>query len=350
MHDTSPTQDPMACSLAHAPWHADPYPLYAGLRERQRTEGLFFDPTVGAWVAATADAVQAALQQPGLVVRPTAEPVPAALAGRPAGEVFGGLMRMNEGPRRHGAPKAEVEPWLATLCAGADTAAAAALDAGWRPGAMHIDDLLAEGPLVTLAGLLGQPPDRWAALARDTRRLVRAWAAGADASTLDAGDEAAVRLMEHLGGNANRVGLFTQTCDATAGLVGNALVAWQRGRIEGFAIADLEQVARDDPSVHNTRRWAAHPLMLLDRQLELGDPLIVLLASALRDTSAGPGLGWGAGRHACPGQRLSLHIASALLRRWHAEGPKALREATARWSYRRLPNARIPRFQPGDAA
>ena len=74
--------------------HPDPYPYYATLvagRPLSRDEGL------GLWVAAGAGAVEAVLTCADLRVRPAASPVPDALAGSPAGDVFGHLVRMRDG-------------------------------------------------------------------------------------------------------------------------------------------------------------------------------------------------------------------------------------------------------------
>lgn len=76
--------------------HADPYPYpyYRCLREQQP---LFFDPLLGSWVASSAGAVKAALADDRLQARPASEPVPAALLGTAAADVFALLVRMNDG-------------------------------------------------------------------------------------------------------------------------------------------------------------------------------------------------------------------------------------------------------------
>src|SRR3954454_3330356 len=72
----------------------DPYPFYAELVAR----GLYRDETLGLWVAASAEAVTAVLASDLCRVRPPSEPVPRALVGSPAGEIFRHLVRMNDGP------------------------------------------------------------------------------------------------------------------------------------------------------------------------------------------------------------------------------------------------------------
>jgi hypothetical protein len=62
----------------------------------------------------SAASVKEVLGNPACRVRPVAEPVPAAIVGSPAGEVFGHLVRMNEG-LRHDAPKLALQRFLAAV-------------------------------------------------------------------------------------------------------------------------------------------------------------------------------------------------------------------------------------------
>src|SRR6476659_8952542 len=78
--------------------HPDPYPYYAHLVAEAP---LYRDEALGLWVASSAAAVTGALSDDGLCrVRPVAEPVPRALVGSPAGEIFGRLVRMTDGQDR----------------------------------------------------------------------------------------------------------------------------------------------------------------------------------------------------------------------------------------------------------
>jgi cytochrome P450 len=348
-------------SLADAAWHRDPYPLYAALRAQHREHGLFFDDAIGLWVACTADAVEAVLQSPALRVRPLAEPVPAPLQGRPAGQVFGGLMRMNEGATAHEAPKIRARQLLAGLQHAAREAGRAAA-AAFTPSAHPIDTLMFDAPLQALAHLLQVPPGRHAALAADVRRLVAAWSPRADEAQRRQGDEAAQRLLALFNGDANRIGLFTQTCEATAALIGNALIAWRREAHRWpLDEAFIAEVGRHDAPVQNTRRFAGEAVAIRGQALQPGDAVLVLLASANRDEAAQPEpdrfdparasarcWSWGAGRHACPGEALSRTIALQLLQAWMADGhAEALQATTRHWRYRPSPNARLPEFTEG---
>ena len=98
----------------------------------------------------------------------------------------------------------------------------------------------------------------------------------------------------------------------------------------------MAQVAREDPPILNTRRYAAADLELCGQELREGDAILVMLASA-------PGLGFGSGAHACPGERIAITIAAAALRELSTR--RALQRLFGAHSgFRPLPNARIPMF------
>src|SRR5947199_4384545 len=90
-HEAWPA-DPIA-----AVTHPDPYPYYAHLVAEKP---LYRDDALGLWVATSAAAVTAVLNHDLCRVRPAAEPVPRALLGSPAGEIFRQLVRMNDGRDR----------------------------------------------------------------------------------------------------------------------------------------------------------------------------------------------------------------------------------------------------------
>lgn len=86
---------PLPATPITAPTHPDPYPFYADL-VANRPFG--YDTGSGLWVAAGASAVSEVLTNPACRVRPSTEPVPRGLLGTPAGDVFGELARMTDGP------------------------------------------------------------------------------------------------------------------------------------------------------------------------------------------------------------------------------------------------------------
>src|SRR5579862_5414553 len=94
---TDPRNGAFPASPLDAATHPDPYPYYAQLVAEKP---LHRDTASGLWVAADAAAVSAVLTSELCRVRPPAEPVPIALLGSPAGDIFGRLVRMTDGPGR----------------------------------------------------------------------------------------------------------------------------------------------------------------------------------------------------------------------------------------------------------
>lgn len=348
-------------SLLTAPHQPDPYPLYAQLRAAHPSS-LHHDAELGLWVASSAAAVQAVLQHPALRVRPPAEPVPRSVAGTPSGTVFGGLMRQNDGPA-HRDGKAWATAFLQRDWPVGD-AVQRVVREGATPKAAELNALLFEAPVRVLWALLHGGDDA-GTLPHDVRALIASWSPTADAPTRERGSEAAARLLTRCEGDANRVGLFTQTCEATAGLMGAALVAMQREpglRAQWRADVTLDdtlalEVARHDAPVQNTRRFAAEDCEVHGHTVKAGDAILVLLASANRDPAANPEpdrfdlhrpaprcFTWGLGGHACPGAALSRRIAMALLRAWHDHDAVQLEATTRRWHHRPSPNGRLPQF------
>jgi len=321
---------------------------------------LEWDAGRGLWVAAGTALVEEVLSHPALRVRPLAEPVPAAIAGGSAGEVFGALVRMNDG-ERHAAPKLALQRALA-LAASGNLAQQRAQAVGER--------LLAEGrpigawafeaPVSTVASLLGFSDAQLPAVARwmgdfvaclsplssaeqigrahaaslrllaAMRELLQAVPAGSLAATV-AQEAAAVGWQNDHAIVANLVGLLSQTYEATAGLLGNSLVAIQQGAASSDANALVAQVMETDPPIVNTRRFAAERCVVAGVTVEAGQAILVMLGEAKR--------GFGHGRHACPGQQLAQQIAAGCI---EALRGKPLPQLS--WTYRASVNARIPEF------
>jgi cytochrome P450 len=352
--------------------HPDPYPFYAGLVAQRP---LYRDDALGVWVAASAEAVAAVLTSDLCRVRPPAEPVPRALAGSPAGEIFRHLVRMTDGPG-HAPCKHAV---AATLRSFGETETAAAS----REWARHLAGELRPGdskglagfhfhlPVYTVASLLGVHADALPAVFLWTSDLVAAFAPASTAEQIERGQAAAVSLRElfrALGPGdgevivANRVGLLVQSHDATAGLIGNTLVALARhpDTRERLAAdpdllpAVLLEVLRHDPPVQNTRRFLARDGVVAGQRMREGDAVLVLLAAANRDPAVNPNperfdpcrqemriFTFGAGIHACPGDALAAAIARVGVEQLLLAGLDPERFAAA-VTYRPSANARIP--------
>lgn len=359
--------------------HADPYPYYAQLRAEG---GLVFHQGLKLWVASSARAVAAVLAHPDCHVRPSHEPVPKTIAQGMAGKVFAQLMRMNEGERQR-CPRAAIEPGLALI----DVNVVNEL-VGARlitPGADGLYAAMFRGPVCVVAALLGFSPAQGRAISELTADFVACLSPLSDQAQLDAAHVAAEQLkgyfIELLDDPSNRsalltgirqrfaatstdpetlianlIGLFSQTCEATAGLIGNALLALIRNpQLDSAPVDDLiAEVQRFDPSVQNTRRFVTAPCEIDGVSLTPGDVILVLLASANRDPQLNDdpdtflldrpnrrSFTFGAGRHQCPGQVLAMSIASATLSKILTMKPTLDRLT---WHYRPSLNGRIPLF------
>jgi cytochrome P450 len=320
--------------ILHAARHADPYPYYARLRETP----LFRDPQTQLWVATSPEVAEAALRHPQLCVRPPAEPVPRALLGTALGEVFAQLVRMTDGDF-HARHKPDVER-AASAWTRADVGAAGLAAAGDLRGRVDANRWLTAVPVQAMARLLGVDASERDATVAWVHQFTQGIAAGADAPTIAAADAAARDLMAQgaaLGLDpvraANRIAFMQQSLDATAGLIGNCVVAALRGDARE-PLALVQHVAQHDPAVHNTRRFAAEALELAGHHLAAGDGVLVLLA---------PAQGFGAGPHRCPGEPIAMAIAAAALSIFR--GADELRAFFgAHRGYRPLANARVPVF------
>jgi cytochrome P450 len=358
--------------------HTDPYPYYAQLRAEG---GLVFHQGLKLWVASSARAVAAVLAHPDCHVRPAAEPVPRAIADGMAGKVFGQLMRMNEGERQR-CPRSAIQPGLALFDADKVNALVAARLI--TPDADGLYNAMFRGPVCVVASLLGFPPAQGRAISELTADFVACLSPLSDQAQLTASHAAAEQLRGYfvellddpdnrsalLGGIrtrfagapetliANLIGLFSQTYEATAGLIGNALVALIRNPSllrDSTHVDDLiAEVQRFDPSVQNTRRFVAAPCEIEGINLNSGDVILVLLASANRDPQLNDSpdafilnrphrrsFTFGAGRHQCPGQMLAQSIASATLSEILLHQPALDRWV---WQYRPSLNGRTPVF------
>jgi cytochrome P450 len=167
----------------------------------------------------------------------------------------------------------------------------------------------------------------------------------------------------------NAIGFLTQSFDAAAGLIG--AVALALGRLPGAALAHLEsaagrraflhEVARHDPPVHNTRRFAGEVLDFAGERLPAGAGLLLLLAAASHDPARyheperfDPARdnrwlpSFGSGRHACPGQAIAFAVADAVLLALLPRRAEICRLVAGfdagGGAWRRLANARIALF------
>lgn len=385
-----PSIDPVSAAC-----HRNPYPYYDHLLAGA---DLQFDTQLQLWVASRAGVIRQVLDSPDCAVRPSAEQVPKAIAGSSAGAVFALLMRMNEGAP-HAQAKRAVQPCLHALnlsgIAGKTRLFAAQLagdDAQFDAAALTrwMFDL----PIYVIGDLLGFAADELPALAGWMSDFVRCLSPLSTATELQAASQAATALSlrfrtllqsstaesgslvagirqqaEHIGWHAqealvaNLIGLLSQTYEATAGLIGNALVQLtlqsglaQQLRAAPELLADfVAEVCRHDSPVQNTRRFVERETEIADVRLAPGAVILLLLGAANRDPAANPQpdrfllnreqrrlFSFGHGRHACPGQELAFSIATAALQSLLQHSPPSLEQLA--WSYRPSLNGRIPLF------
>ncbi|MBV4488425.1 cytochrome P450 [Pseudomonas sp. SWRI153] len=359
--------------------HADPYPYYAKLRNEG---GLTFHPELKLWIASSARAVCAVLAHVDCRVRPPQEPVPYVIAQGPAGQVFGQLMRMNDGERQR-CPRSAIEPALGLIneieVQHLVSARLFTADADGLYKAMF------RGPVAVVAALLGFTPTQSRTISELTADFVACLSPLSNDLQIAAAHVAAAQLrgwfIELLAdcnvhsallssirhgfeGDedtliANLIGLCSQTYEACAGLIGNALLAIRRQ--PGLRDASLEalvaEVQRFDPSVQNTRRFVAAACDIDGLRLEAGDMILIVLASANRDPELNEdpdrflldrpnrrSFSFGSGRHECPGQALAVGIAAATLKKILVSG---LDLNCLSWNYRPSLNGRVPLFNIG---
>jgi cytochrome P450 len=395
----APPRDPIA-----AVTHADPYPFYA---ELVASRPLYRDDTLGLWVAASAAAVTAVLISDLCHVRPPAEPVPKALLGSPAAEVFRHLVRMTDGTgHAHGkqamsATLASIRgPWAADLSERRAGLLWDELELSGHPE--PISELAFRLPVQVTASLLGVREEMLSQAALWGGDFARCLAPAAKAEQIERGKVAAGHLLELFrsllagrpsgqqeegllavlareaervgaGGTdavvANGIGLLFQVHDATAGLIGNTLVALASHRdLRSWLAADpdrldadpgrlaavVQEVLRFDPPVHNTRRFVVRAGVVAGQEMQPGDAILVLLAAANRDPAANPSpdrfdvarkdrriFTFGAGAHACPGEALAATIAAAVVGEALRRGVD-LEALAEKVSYYPSANVRIP--------
>ncbi len=374
--------------------HRDPYPYYARLLAGPP---LYFDEELRLWVAARATVVSEAFASNACRVRPIGEPVPANLDGQPAGEIFAHLVRMNDGSC-HDRPKLALERALAAIPtsevnARAHHTAMHAAPTSLDPAALNA--WVFNTPIALVFNLLGFPADERSAIVDWTRQFVACLSplstpeqlstASAAAtllrsrmhSLLDSIDPdsdnlissvrdqaASVGWVDNASIVANLIGLLSQTYEATAGLIGNAIVALARQPTllgEVRVLTDgwdqlVHETSRYDSPVQNTRRFVVEPTAIGGVDLVPGAVVLLVLAAANRDPHANPDperfrlerpdrcvFSFRRGAHACPGEALARIIAATALSALFDAIPDGALARLA-WTYKPSTNGRLPIF------
>ncbi len=383
-------KDPIA-----AVTHANPYPYYADLVARAP---IYYDETLGLWVASSADAVAAVMQSDLCKVRPPAEPVPKALLGSPAADIFRVLIRMNDG-----AGHCPFNRAVAATLESIDATRAAEESGKWarvlfdeitpRSDPGRLTDFSFRLSVYVIGSLLGVSSGELPQIASSMSEFVRCVAPGGSADQIEQGKRAAGRLLEtfrtlfraapadgllailareaqRVGREdtdviiANGIGFLSQAYEATAGLIGNTLLAliahpglYERVESDPGILYDLiQEVLRYDPPVQNTRRFPAREGIVAGRKMKEGDAVLVVLAAANRDPAVNTTperfdifrkdrriFTFGVGIHVCPGAALATTIAQAGVAHIVGSGMNLMPLAQA-VTYRVSANTRIPLF------
>jgi cytochrome P450 len=330
----------------------DPYGYYARLAVEHP---FFYDDELHCWIACSVKAVDTVLGNGAFHVRPEIEPVPSIMQGTPLGELFSRMVRMTDGrahaPRRH-----DAEALVNSMNVGGIAAALPDLERD------PLDKLMFTFPSRAVAMLLGIAAPRVHGIEEYAHALARAIAPGATADDIPRASSAVVALdtifaecFPDTQARLGAIGLLFQTYDGTAGLIGNTLhqLAIAQPAITQRIVADpktltgfVAEVARLDPPVHNTRRFAARDIAVEDAMVRDGQSVLVVLAAANYDTeAAGRTFTFGEGEHACIAARLAITIASVAI---HAlvETQLDLAKIT-RNGFHPAPNVRVPRLTLG---
>jgi cytochrome P450 len=343
--------------------HPDPYLYY---RRLLPGPPLVFDDSLGLWIASRAAVIEEVMDNPHCLVRPPAEAVPRAIAGSAAGDVFARLVRMTEGPAQADGKRALFQALAAVDTASLEARCARIAAMLGQPGEAALTRWLCDFPTWVVADLLGFGADKLAQVSLWTADFVRCLSPLSTPEQLARASVAAHALKERMvpllevdglarqvaragwadqdALIANLVGLLSQTHEASAGLIGNCIVALldQPGMHERLradpqlAGAFVQEVARADPAVQNTRRFVAQATSVAGISLQPGEVVLLLLAASGRAEPAKL-LGFGHGRHACPGQALAFTIATCALRHLLALPVQG-------YTYAQSVNGRLPRF------
>jgi cytochrome P450 len=301
----------------------------------------------GSWVVVGARDVPAALAAPSLSVAPGAGNAPAGQQG-PAARLLARMARFSDGPA-HRRRRELLTSLLPPVPRVARTAAVRTNEyVRRRNAAFDIMPLARLLPAEVLAGALGLPPADAARAATLTGMLCDAVTPSLlpRKGTAAAGDEAADLLIaliaRHGGEDEERItagiSILFQARDATAALIGTALLTDGRCDPGVSAAQRIEHVLRCEAPVQNTRRTALAQTQIGDAVIPAGSPVWIFVATAER--GSGIPATFGSGPHGCPGAAHATAIARQVLAVLAAEGWHPV--AGQRIDLEPRPNLRVP--------
>jgi len=346
--------------------------FYEGLRNQP---ALHLDADSNCWIAARPELAQAALLHPDLGVRPPGQAIPPGLLGRAFGSVFGLWLRMRDDTPRE-AEKQALQEALASqeaaeLEAAAEHQARLALTLSWAHWQW------ASLPC-TVAALLGLDLSSTAAqqgLLDGLAAMALALKPAAQEADLAQSDLAVEALLTQLTSAppgslaqalqaqahkfpmsdsswwpAQALALLWQSYEAGAGLLGQGLLQGaepqqnpmptELGACPAPVATRFKALRLQAGAIHHTRRFALRDCSLGGQGLRQGEAVLVILAGheAVTDET----LGFGLGRHRCPGEAMALSIGARALQ--VALSPTRQRPLPECLGFEPLANARVPKL------
>jgi len=158
---------------------------------------------------------------------------------------------------------------------------------------------------------------------------------------------------------SNFIGLCIQSFDAGRGILSNSLLQIIQHKTFSSRIEiekSVIETSRFDPPIHNTRRIAIEDFCIGESQIKKGDPILIVLASANRDSQKfenalnfdierinnTENLTFGIGGHMCLAKYFSIHLATEAI--WHLfQNYKSVSLLENQIHYEPLINARLPK-------
>ncbi|MET3134810.1 cytochrome P450 [Oxalobacteraceae bacterium GrIS 1.11] len=309
----------------------DPYSFY----EHLRTDfGLYYDEVLQLWVASSAADVTAVLSHASFRVRPATEFLPHTLLESTAGNIFGNLVRMNDGEKQ-----SSLKRMVSTALDSLNPSKVQTKAEYWserlyqeispNDSGTGLRDFCYCLPTYVMGDLIGVPEDELMQVTQWIGEFIRCIAPGGSVEQIAVGLRAAKRLHAcmstqlersgsgNTGGNllsilaeiskneksitveqiiANSIGLLTQTYEATAGLISNSVLMLGRTPVLLTSIREESQliqnlileILRFDPSIQNTRRFVVTDDIIAGQKMRAGDAILLIVAAANRDPAANP--------------------------------------------------------------
>ncbi len=332
----------------------NPYPCYASITEHTP---LYFDEELNLWVAADAKSINEVITCKQMQVRPLRQQIHPELNNTAAGDVFRQLIRMREGEYQQ-----QMKSLIASALSAQNLDHVFALSKELTKKQLDqnndINGLLFSVPIGVLSLLCGFVPKDIPGLITLIADFVLCIPATVSTSQQQQASRAAKKLLdifefeinqakngmllttllqlateEGLQNNlsliANSIGLFSQTYEATAGLIGNCLLNISQ-QPEALVFNDLdsyvEEVSRFDPPIQNTRRFAVESFNFQGHDIKQDETILLLIAAANRDPAVNhqphdfilnrkqaSNFTFGYGHHKCPGADLAKAISCGVI-------------------------------------